>query len=116
MSTETVPTISITDAAASELKRVWEEQQLPPEAILVVGVRGGGCSGFQNVLNITVEYDPEKLVVEDVNGIRVGVDKRSIMYVRGMTIGYHSDLTKRGFTFTNPHVKSTCGCGSSFSV
>lgn len=109
-------TIKITEVAATELKRVWAEQQLPDDAILVFGVRGGGCSGFQYVLNITTEYDASKLVVEEVNGVKVGVDKRSIMYVKGTTIDYHNDLNKRGFTFSNPGTKGTCGCGSSFSV
>lgn len=110
--------VNITDAAVKELKTVWEDQQLPPDAVLSIGVRGGGCSGFQYVLNIVEasEIDPDKSVVEEVNGIKVAVDKRSAMYIDGTTVDFHADLTKRGFTFTNPQATGKCGCGSSFSV
>lgn len=108
--------ITLTPAAVKELKRVWEEQELPETAVLKVAVRGGGCSGFQWVLNIEEEYDPDKVVTEEHDGFKVVIDNRSALYVQGTTIDFHQDINKRGFVFNNPSVKNTCGCGSSFQM
>jgi iron-sulfur cluster assembly protein len=106
--------IDITDEAAFEIRRVWEEQQLPPEAVLRLFVRGGGCSGLQTGLNIEEGYNETTDILQNVSGIRVVVDKKSALYLEGTTVGYHNSLNQRGFTFSNPKIKRTCGCGSSF--
>lgn len=111
-----MPIVNFTDAAVKEFKRIYTEQALPDTTVLVIGVRGGGCSGFQHVLNMVEDVDPAKNTVEVVNGLRVAVDKRSAIYLDGTTVDFHDELNKRGFVFENPGIKGKCGCGSSFSV
>ncbi len=83
---------------------------------LRVGVQGGGCSGWSWSLNLDENYNKDKDILEEQDGIKIVVDNRSSLYVDGTTVDWHNDgLTKQGFLCTNPAVKSTCGCGSSFS-
>jgi iron-sulfur cluster assembly protein len=102
--------IEITDKAAQEIQRASEGQ-----TYLRLRVLGAGCSGFEHKLSLETECDEEKDVIFEVNGIKVVVDKRSILYVEGATIDFHEDLNLRGFLVKNPNAKTTCGCGKSFS-
>jgi iron-sulfur cluster assembly protein len=81
---------------------------------LRVGVRGGGCSGFQYALAFDSERDGDQ-VFED-RGLRLLVDRQSIPYVKGAVIDYVDSLTGAGFKVDNPNVIAACGCGSSFRV
>jgi iron-sulfur cluster assembly protein len=83
---------------------------------LRVRVQGGGCSGFQNKLDLDAKYDEKTDHKFDFHGVEVVVDKRSLLYLAGATVDFHDDLNKRGFTITNPQAKSTCGCGSSYTM
>ena len=87
----------------------------PAPAALRVGVRGGGCSGFQYALEFESTIRDTDEVLE-FDGLKVAVDQMSAMYLEGVTIDYVETLEASGFKFENPGVKSTCGCGSSFSV
>jgi iron-sulfur cluster assembly accessory protein len=84
---------------------------------LRVGVQGGGCSGFSYTLSVVpaTQVDPEWNVIEQ-DGIKVFVDQMSAMYLDEVTVDYVEQIDGSGFKFINPMVKSTCGCGSSFSV
>ncbi len=108
--------IKVTDAAVKELKRVIAENAVPAEAYVRVGVKGGGCSGFTNVL----EFDDEPLTNNDVvmyyEGLRIVADKKSLLYIDGSTLDFHSDTFQSGFKFENPNAKHSCGCGKSFAV
>jgi iron-sulfur cluster assembly protein len=112
--------INVTEKAASEVKRIVAEQQgqgaLPEKIYLRVRVVGGGCSGFQHKLDLDPQISEKLDEVYDFHGVPVVVDKRSLMYLDGATVDFHDDLNKRGFSITNPQAKSTCGCGSSFSM
>ncbi len=123
--TQAVP-ITVTEKAASEVKRIIAEQQaaggLPEKIYLRLRVVGGGCSGFQHKLDLDMDT-PERPAVNakldevfDVHGVSLVVDRRSLMYLAGATVDYHDDLNRRGFSITNPNAKSHCGCGSSFSM
>ena len=106
--------INLTSTAASKVKEIMSMQN-PVPAALRVAVVGGGCSGFQYHMafeNQTNETDE----VVDFNGLKVAVDQMSSMYLDGVEIDYVETLEGAGFKFNNPNVKSTCGCGSSFSV
>jgi len=81
---------------------------------LRVGVRGGGCSGFQYLLAFDEQREGDT-VVED-KGIKLLVDGASVPYVRGSTIDYVESLQGAGFQVNNPNVVAACGCGSSFQV
>jgi len=112
--------ISVTEKAASEVKRIIDEQKqsggVTDALYLRMRVVGGGCSGFQNKLDLDQTINPKLDEVFDFHGVQVVVDKRSLMYLDGAVVDFHDDLNRRGFSINNPNAKSTCGCGSSFSM
>ncbi len=108
--------IVVTDRAASEVKRIVAEQGTAGKLYLRLRVVGGGCSGFQHKLDLD-EIVNEKLDdTFNIHGVDIVVDKRSSLYLDGVTVDFHDDLNKRGFSVSNPSAKTTCGCGSSFSM
>jgi iron-sulfur cluster assembly protein len=107
--------VTLTEKAAGEVKKIMTEQNLPDGTVLRVGVKGGGCSGF----SYSLEFDPstsERDRVVDAYGIRLAVEKKFDPYLEGTVVDYYDGLDKRGFVFNNPNVVKTCGCGSSFQV
>lgn len=116
------PPLSVTEKAAEQVKLAIADHkasgQLEDGAKLYLRVRvqGGGCSGFQNKLDLDPNYNEKSDLLLNFHGIDVVVDKRSMLYLDGAVVDYHSDLNKSGFTITNPNAKSTCGCGSSYSM
>lgn len=82
---------------------------------LRIGVRGGGCSGFQYSLELidSKNADPD-WTKEDHDGLSVFIDTMSAMYLEGVSLDFVESLDGTGFKFNNPNVKTTCGCGSSF--
>ena len=112
--------ITVTEKAASEVKRIVAEQQasgsFPEKVYLRMRVVGGGCSGFQHKLDLDQVANEKLDEVFEFHGVPVVVDKRSLMYLGDATVDFHDDLNRRGFSITNPSAKSTCGCGSSFSM
>jgi iron-sulfur cluster assembly accessory protein len=106
--------IHLTSVASSKVKEIMNMQS-PTPAALRVAVVVGGCSGFQYHMafeNQTNDTDE----VFDFDGLKVAVDQMSSMYLEGIEIDYIETIEGAGFKFNNPNVKSTCGCGSSFSV
>lgn len=86
-----------------------------PEAYLRLGIKGGGCSGFSYVLQF--EDTPRtKDIIFDIEGVRVIVDGKSIIYLNRCTLDWEQTLIYQGFKFRNPNEKSSCGCGHSFTV
>jgi iron-sulfur cluster assembly protein len=108
--------VTLTEKAAREVQRALGEQKLPADAVLRVGVVGGGCSGFQYHLAFDQSADPAKDHIFEQHGIRVAVDKKSELFLDGTTLDFYESLEKRGFTFNNPNAVKSCGCGSSFSA
>jgi iron-sulfur cluster assembly protein len=112
--------ITVTEKAAGEVKRIMHEGaangSLPEKLYLRLRVVGGGCSGFQHKLDLDPEVKESLDEVFEFHGVPVVVDKRSLMYLENATVDFHDDLNRRGFSITNPSAKSTCGCGSSFSM
>ena len=112
--------ISLTEKAAGEVKRIISEQQggngAPEKIYLRMRVVGGGCSGFQHKLDLDPVMNPKLDEVFEMHGVPVVVDKRSLMYLADAVVDFHDDLNRRGFSINNPSAKSTCGCGSSFSM
>ena len=107
--------VTLTENAAVEVKKVMDEQKME-NMLLRIGVAGGGCSGFSYSLGFDKEYSEEKDSKFEHHGISVVVDKKSELYLEGVTIDFYSGLDKRGFVFDNPNATKSCGCGSSFSV
>lgn len=104
----------LTPTAVAKVKELMAQQN-PVPAALRLGVRGGGCSGFQ----YSMQYENEKGMMDkefDFDGLRVIVDAVSMMYLDGVTVDYLETLEAAGFKFDNPNIKSTCGCGQSFNA
>ncbi len=108
--------IVLTEKAASEVKRIMEDQKLEPGTVLRVGVTGGGCSGFSYALGFDKQYDEKADAKYDYHGVPVVVDKKSALYLDGTTVDFYDGIERRGFTFDNPNAVKSCGCGSSFQA
>ena len=106
--------ITLTSNAVVKVREIMSQQN-PVPAGLRVGVVGGGCSGFS--YSMSFENAPGMMdKTFDMDGLKVYVDATSVMYLNGCIVDYVETLEGAGFKFENPNVKSTCGCGSSFSV
>jgi iron-sulfur cluster assembly protein len=106
--------VTLTDIAAEKVNQFLSGQEPTEGAGLRVGVRGGGCSGFQYALALDEQRDGDR-VFED-HGIRVIVDEASLQYVDGSVVDYKESMMGAGFEVNNPNVVAACGCGSSFRV
>ncbi|MEM6393567.1 MAG: iron-sulfur cluster insertion protein ErpA [Planctomycetota bacterium] len=108
--------VQLTETAAREIKTIIDQQELDADTVrLRVGVKGGGCSGFSYLLDLT-EQERETDEKFDQHGITVVCDPKSYLYLNGTSIDFKDEIMGRGFVFNNPNANSTCGCGSSFSA
>ena len=109
--------ISVTTRAAARIKELMSENELRPEggSGLRLGVKAGGCSGLNYLLDIveSPEVNDRSYVSQ---GVTVYVDPRSYLYLKGLEVDFESNAVGGGFTFTNPNAKRSCGCGTSFTV
>ena len=107
--------IQISDGAARKIRTLMAKQGID-EGGLRVGVKGGGCSG----LSYTFAWDKTSRlgdeVFEGLDGAKIYVDKKSLLFLNGTVLDYDTNLISQGFVFHNPNAKSTCGCGSSFGA
>lgn len=110
--------ISLTSGAISKVKEIMGQQD-PAPAGLRIGVVGGGCSGFSYSMMFEENGKADDLGMDKVynfDGVKVYVDQTSLLYLDNTEVDYVESLEGSGFKFSNPNVKNTCGCGSSFSV
>lgn len=103
--------VQLTDAAESEVRRLLAEEGKPG---LRLGIKGGGCSGLSYDLAFTDEQEGDTVI--DFEGFKVFLDRKSTIYLSGITLDFQSGLEGRGFVFQNPQASNTCGCGESFSI
>ena len=126
--------VTVTETAAREIASIIKQQELTADSIhLRVGVKGGGCSGFNYLLDLTESTKdsdetwvysfqvPDALEGDSAEEIRdfdlrVVCDPKSYLYLNGTEIDFKDEIMGRGFVFNNPNATSTCGCGSSFSA
>lgn len=106
--------IGLTPLAASKVNEIREAEAIEAEMGLRLRVVGGGCAGFSYDLYFDTPTEVDQQF--ELQGVKVVVDEMSLMYLVGTEIDYVEGLSGAGFKFQNPNVKSTCGCGSSFSV
>ena len=106
--------VQLTETAISKVREILDTQE-PKPAGLRIAVVGGGCSGFSYHMAFENSENPTDNIYE-FDGLKVLVDQMSEMYLEGVSIDYIETLEGAGFKFNNPNVKSTCGCGSSFTV
>ncbi len=108
--------INVSATAASKISELLTEEGKAGSGLRVF-VQGGGCSGFQYGLMIDEgEGDTTTDSVIESNGVKLLVDPISARYLKGAEVDFVDNVTGGGFTIKNPNAKSTCGCGSSFSV
>ncbi|MBT5410296.1 MAG: iron-sulfur cluster assembly accessory protein [Phycisphaerae bacterium] len=116
--------VIVTELAAREISNIMNQQDLDTGAThLRVGVKGGGCSGFSYILDLTEtkkEGDEQWDYSFDVEGnnmqVSVICDPKSYLYLNGTTVDFKDEVMGRGFVFENPNATNTCGCGSSFNA
>lgn len=108
--------IELSETAAREIKTIIQQQELDAAKVrLRVGVKGGGCSGFSYLLDLT-EQERETDEKFEKHGVTIVCDPKSYLYLNGVTIDFKDEVMGRGFVFNNPNATSSCGCGSSFSA
>jgi iron-sulfur cluster assembly accessory protein len=105
--------VTVTPKAVAKIKEIMARQDPKPSAVRL-GVRGGGCSGFQYAMVFDDDPATENDTDTDYDGLTVRVDQMSAMYLDGCEVDFVDTLEGAGFKFNNPNVKSTCGCGQSF--
>lgn len=106
--------VNLTDKAIEQVKNIFEKENKGDDYGLRLGVVGGGCSG----LSYKIDFDTkrEKDNVLEFDGVKVYIDLKSSIYLKGVTLDFKDGLNGKGFVFVNPNAANTCGCGESFSV
>jgi len=107
--------IQVTEKAKERLAALRKEEGRSDDQNIRVSVKGGGCSGLMYDLGFDSEIKPADQVFED-KGVKILVDKKSLLYLLGTTLDFSDGLNGKGFQFINPNASRTCGCGESFSV
>jgi iron-sulfur cluster assembly protein len=107
--------LHISDNAAALIKKMTARHGIP-EGGLRIGIKAGGCSGLSYMFAWEASPREGDHVFEGGEGSKVFVDPKSYQFIQGTTLDYDTALVSRGFIFNNPNAKSTCGCGTSFSV
>ena len=108
--------VNVTPRAAQQIKaQLSKRAQSNATSGVRLGVKGGGCSGMSYVIEYCDQPRPRDKVFE-VEGAKVYVDPKSLIYLNGTTFDFVDTFQQKGFKFVNPQVKSECGCGESFSV
>ena len=106
--------LQMTDKAVGKVKEILDQQDPKPQG-LRIAVVGGGCSGFQ--YSMAFENNQQMLdKTYQFDGLKVFIDQASLLYLEGAEVDYVETMEGSGFKFSNPNVKSTCGCGSSFQA
>lgn len=110
------PMITITEGAATKARAMMQEHELStPDAGLRLGVKAGGCSGLNYVLDLVDAPNTNDRIFEQ-HGVRLYCDPKSYLYLNGTQVDFESNMMGGGFKFTNPNAKRSCGCGTSFAV
>ena len=107
--------ITVTEKAVAQIRKVLAKENIPASAGgLRLGVQGGGCSGMSYVLRFETQADEHDKIFA-FGDVRVFIDPKSFIYLRGMVLDYEETLMRQGFVFNNPNATKSCGCGTSFS-
>jgi iron-sulfur cluster assembly protein len=107
--------ITVSDKAKERIIELKKEEGREEQENIRVSVKGGGCSGLMYELGFDAQLVDSDHVFED-KGIKILVDKKSLLYLVGTTLEFSDGLNGKGFQFVNPNASRTCGCGESFSV
>lgn len=107
--------IKVSPSAAEHILWLRNKEQVSSAKALRISIKEGGCSGFSYKLDFDQNTGPADKCFES-NGIPLIVEGKSLLYIMGMTLDYEGGLNGKGFVFSNPNAKDTCGCGVSFGV
>ena len=107
--------VSVTETAKKKIFSLLEEEGMSQDAYVKVGVSSGGCSGLSYKLDFTKDKSEGDKLIED-NGVKILIDKKSLLYLVGTVLDFSGGLNGKGFTFNNPNASRTCGCGESFAI
>ncbi len=107
--------ISVTEKAKNKITELRSQEGKTDNHNIRVAVKGGGCSGLMYDLVFDDTTRPNDQIFED-KGIKIMVDKKSLLYLAGTTLDFSDGLNGKGFQFINPNASRTCGCGESFAV
>jgi len=107
--------ITVSENAQRKIQQLQSESGSAHAEIIRVAVKGGGCSGLMYDLAFDTQEQPTDKIFED-KGVRIAVDKKSLLYLAGTILDFSDGLNGKGFQFVNPNASRTCGCGESFSV
>ena len=108
--------ITISDAAAERVQKLKKRRQTP-EAVLRVGVRGGGCSGLTYWMDLVDSPEPKDKVFQfDDKDVTLAVDRKSYLFINGSELDFEKTMVKTGFVFRNPLSNRSCSCGDSFTL
>ena len=107
--------IEITEKAVERISELRKQEGKSEESNIRVSVKGGGCSGLMYDLSFDENQQENDQVYED-KGVKIFVDRKSILYLVGTTLDFSDGLNGKGFQFVNPNASRTCGCGESFSI
>lgn len=107
--------IKVRDSAREKIMDLLSAEGKALGSYVRVGVKGGGCSGLMYNLEFDSELKEEDKVIED-NGVKIVIDKKSVLYLVGTELEFSDGLNGKGFSFVNPNASRTCGCGESFSI
>jgi iron-sulfur cluster assembly protein len=107
--------IQITEKAKEKILNLRKQESKSENSNIRVSVQGGGCSGLRYDLSFDATINEKDQVYED-KGIKILVDRKSLLYLLGTTLDFSDGLNGKGFQFINPNASRTCGCGESFAV
>lgn len=107
--------VTVSEIARNKIVELRQKDGLAADYAIRVAVEGGGCSGLMYDLQFDAAQQPTDHVVED-KGIKILVDRKSLLYLAGTELDFSDGLNGKGFQFKNPNASRTCGCGESFAV
>lgn len=107
--------VQVSAQAVEHIKELRKKENVSGDKALRISIKEGGCSGFSYRLDFDDKTSSSDKLF-NVNGIPLVIEGKSLLYIMGMTLDYEGGLNGKGFTFSNPNAKETCGCGVSFGV
>ena len=108
------PILTITDRALEQIRVISALENKNETKYLRLSVTGGGCSGLSYKIEFTERKEKDNEL--DFSGIKVVIDPKSVIYLKGIVLEFKDGLNGKGFSFDNPNAKNTCGCGESFAI
>jgi len=109
--------VTLSNKAVNHLIELMIEEGITPDTHnLRVGVKGGGCSGLSYIMEFDDKVDSLDEIIETKAGLKVLIDKKSVLYLFGTELDYSDGLNGKGFHWINPNASRTCGCGESFAL